>query len=484
MDKKGVMILAKDKMYSMDGHKTKLNNNVLVVGASGSGKTRGIVSPNILMATGSYIISDPKGNLYRKYGKYLESMGYAVKKLDFTDPLNSAHYNFLSYIKEPKDILKAAHMIAYQETCTRDPFWDQASTMLLAAMISYCIEFLPPQEQNFKSIEKLLQLAKRNEYAGSSRTGLDVHMEHASQKYPDSFAVNQYNNVAVAPERTFNSILISLTAKLRNFSSEEITYMMSSDDVDISSIGQKKTALFVIVSDNDRSMDVLANLFFTQAINELCLFADTKCEDNELPVPVRFILDDFATNCIIGEFPRMISSIRSRGISTMLMIQSEAQLSQAYEFDKDTVIGNCDTYVYLGGSDIETARKISEKADIPLKKVLNMPVGNSIIFRRGQEPVFGKLLDLESFEKSIGYKKPEKSCEVKAESRSLKERLSGRKKRCKKPEPEKDISIRFDLGRGESIPMKTPLWMNNTRNSSENLSAKDTDKKDTSWIFN
>ncbi len=202
MDIRGAMVLAKYKMYSMDCRKTQLNNNVLVVGTSGSGKTRGIVYPNSLMATGSYAISDPKGNLYHRYKKYLESMGYEVQKVDFTDPANSIHYNFLSYIKEPRDIIKAAHMLSYQETCKRDPFWNQTASMLLSALISYCIEFLPPEQQNFKSIEKMLQMAKRDEYSSSSKSVLDTMMMNAAEDYPDSFAVNQYANMSMAPEKT------------------------------------------------------------------------------------------------------------------------------------------------------------------------------------------------------------------------------------------------------------------------------------------
>ena len=153
--------------------------------------------------------------------------------------------------------------------------------------------------------------------------------------------------------------------------------------------------MFVVVSDTDRSMDDLVNIFFTQAMNELCRYADKWGEDSRLPVPVRFILDDFATNCTIADFPRMISSIRSREISTMLMIQVESQLTEKFGYDGRTIIGNCDTYVYLGGNDIETAKAVAERCDVPLKKILNMTIGNNWISRRGQEPVYGENFDLE-----------------------------------------------------------------------------------------
>ena len=164
--------------------------------------------------------------------------------------------------------------------------------------------------------------------------------------------------------------------------------MMSGNDCDFAALGQEKTVLFVIVSDTDRTMDDLVNLFFTQAMQALCRYADDECEDSRLPVPVRFILDDFATNCRIDEFPRMISSIRSRGISVMLMIQSEAQLAQGYGYDWATIVSNCDTYVYLGGNDVRTAQAVSERWNKPLAKVLYMPVGHCLVFRRGSQPVY------------------------------------------------------------------------------------------------
>lgn len=192
-------------------------------------------------------------------------------------------------------------------------------------------------------------------------------------------------------------MLITLTATLGNLSSKEINKMLSKDEIDISSLGRKKTVLFVVVSDTDRSMDTFVNLFFTQAMNELCRYADEKCPNSTLPVPVRFILDDFATNCRIAEFPRMISYIRSRGISVMLMVQSEGQLEEGYGADGKTIISNCDTYIYLGGNDTATATAIAERSDLPLCDILNMPVGYNWLFRRGQAPFFNRNFNLEAF---------------------------------------------------------------------------------------
>ena len=395
---KNEMIIAEGVSYSLNCYETKLNNNVLVVGTSGAGKTRSIVTPNLLQATGSYIVSDPKGNLYEKYGPYLKNQGYEVKKLDFTDPENSAHYNFFKYIRKTQDINKISHMIIYskgQDGYKPDPFWDEASELLLQALIAYLYEGFRSSEQNLRSVQKLIDACNIDENDSGSATILDKLMEAHEKEYEDSYAVSQYKKFRVAAGKTLKSILISLNARIGQFDTPEIRELTKYDTIRISGIGMKPTAVFVVVSDTDRSLDGLANLFFTQAMNELCWQADKRCKGNTLPVPVRFILDDFATNCKIAEFPRMIASIRSRGISTMLMIQSEAQLEEGYNKDAITIIGNCDTYVYLGGNDVDTAEAVARRCDVPLKKILNMPVETNWIFRRGQEPVNSKNYNIE-----------------------------------------------------------------------------------------
>lgn len=394
------LILGQDQYYSLDSYKTKLNNNVLVVGTSGSGKTRSIVTPNLLQGVGSYIVSDPKGNLYRKYKDILELMGYEVKKLDFTEPTHSVHYNFFRYIRCTQDIVKVAHMLIYQyknEGGHMDPFWDQASQLLVQSVIAYLWEAWGDKEQNLHRVLQLISLCNAYGDLSEETSTLDRMMEKHGEKNPDSYAVNMYSKFRIAANRTLRSILITVNARLGLFDTPELNEMTATDDIDIASIGQKKTALFVVVSDTDRSLDGLVNIFFTQAMNELCRYADKSCEHNTLPVPVRFILDDFATNCKIEDFPRMIASIRSRGISTMLMIQAESQLTEGYGYDGRTIIGNCDSYVYMGGNDIETAKAVAERCDMPLKKILNMPVGTNWIFRRGQAPVNAKNLDLDEY---------------------------------------------------------------------------------------
>ena len=391
------MILGKDRFYSLNPFETHLNNNVLVVGASGAGKTRSVVIPNLLEAAGSYIISDPKGNLYKKYGKYMEMEGYEVKKLDFTDPENSAHYNFFNYIHSTQDIVKVAHMFIYQRKNWghMDPFWDETSQLLMQACISYLREFSIRDERHLHNVLKLVAACDTKGDLELNETAMDKMMERLKKINSDSYAVSTYEKIRLSPDKTLRCILATLNGKLGAYDTPEISGMTAYDDIDIGSIGKKKTALFVVVSDTDRSMDGLVNIFFTQAMNELCRVADREYEDNALPVPVRFIMDDFATNCKIEEFPRMISSIRSRGISTMLMIQAESQLQERYGYDWKTIIANCDSYVYLGGNDVETAKSVAERSDVPVRKILNMPVGTNWIFRRGQEPVNGLNYDPE-----------------------------------------------------------------------------------------
>lgn len=399
MNNYGKMILAENQEYSLNCYETQLNNNVLVVGASGAGKTRSIVTPNLLEATGSYIVSDPKGNLYKKYGEYLREKGYTVKKLDFTDPENSEKYNFFDYIGSTQDIVSISHMLIYGDTNGnhQDPFWDQAGQLLVQALIAYLRESQSLAEQNLHNLLKLVTICCTSGDMDSKDSMMDCLMRDHGRTHPNSYAVKTYDKFRTAASKTLRSILITVNAKLGLFDTPEIKGMSCADEMHIPMIGQEKTAVFVVVSDTDRSMDPLVNLFFTQAMNQLCRYADRYCEDNHLPVPVRFILDDFATNCKIAQFPRMISSIRSRGISTMLMIQAEAQLASSYGDDASTIISNCDTYVYLGGNDVKTAQAVAERADVPMKKILNMPVGTNWIFRRGQAPVNGKNFNLDAY---------------------------------------------------------------------------------------
>lgn len=340
------LIIVKNAKYSLNCKETRRNNNVLVVGASGAGKTTGIVIPNILQAEGSYIISDPKGNLYEKYKDYLIDKGYVVKKLDFTNPKSSIKYNPFKYIKNTQDMTSMAHTLVYSHGGSmQDPFWELSSTVLLSSLIAFTKESYEPRKQDIGTVFELLSLADKFDDAGIVKNDLDKMMEVLHKKSPNSFAFKQYKKFRVGAERTYDSI---------------------------------------------------ANVFFTQAIQELCRCADA-LPNSELKVPVRFILDDFATNVCITDFPIIISSIRSRNISAMLMLQAESQLDAFYNEDAKTIISNCDTYCYLGGNDLDTAKSISARTNLPLEKILSMPVSEMFIFRRGEKMIKDTIIGIDDY---------------------------------------------------------------------------------------
>lgn len=420
------LILGEGVYYSRDCIKTQLNNNVIVVGTSGAGKTRSIVRPNLLQALGSYVVSDPKGNLYRLFAPYLKSKGYNVIALDFIHPDKSLRYNPLEYCHTTTDAQKLSHMLVSEMSITggsgrsNDPFWDETAHILLSSLIGYMLETdeLKKSEKNLTTLAKLIKEGKRTNAGTCSggRSRLDDrmmrHAEKMKKRGKESWAVDRYEEYNTSPDRTHATINICSLAKLASFDTIEVRKMISQNDLDLSGIGREPTALFVQVSDNDRSMDVLVNLFYTQLMNELCSYADEKCENSSLPVPVQFILDDFATNARIDNFQNMISNIRSRGISAMLMLQSEAQLEAGYGRNAQTIIDNCNTYVYMGGSNPEMAETIAKRANKPASKILNMPLSKSWIFRRGQEPLLCDNVDLESFEKEKGFNQYESNIDL------------------------------------------------------------------------
>lgn len=395
----GQLILAQDEYYDFNNYMAGLNDNVLVVGGSGTGKTRSVVRPNLLQATGSYLISDPKGNLYDRYQDYLRSRGYRVVRLDFVHPEKStAHYNFFRYIHSETDVLKVAHMLSEKGgSFSKDPFWDQSSEILMECAISYLREFCPESDRNFGNVLKFIRSGERGQ-SDQHDSVLDRLLEKAGILAPSSQAVRCYKSICINPSRTWSCILTAALAKYASMDTAEVTELLSDDTMRFDEIGRTRTAVFVVVSDTDRSLDPIVNVFFSQAMQELCRVADDR-KDCRLPVPVRFVLDDFATNVHIDEFPRMISSIRSRGISAMLMVQAEAQLESGYGSDAQTIISNCDSYVYLGGNDISTARRVGERADLPMLDILNMPVGSCWVFRRGQAAHRSKTFPLDAFEK-------------------------------------------------------------------------------------
>lgn len=398
-DEFGAMILPDGKYYSLNDMETRLNNNVLVVGTTGAAKTRTVITPNLLECIGSYIVTDPKGNLYRQWGSYMEGHGYRVVRLSFIHPENSVHYNPLRYVNTTQQIQQMSSVLVYSDNggYNKDPFWDQTALMLINSLISYVKETgVADVNNNFHYILELLRKAGR---IGESNKNSDLSgmMERLARRNPSSWAYKQFENVNQAPLKTFSTIVTSAISKFSTVDTEELAKMMEYDEIDLKSIGQRKTAVFVEVSDSDRSMDMLINMFFTQAMNQLCTYADEECENSRLPVPVRFFMDDFATNCRIDRFENMVSNIRSRKISVILVLQSLSQLQAGYGDSAHTIIDDCDTLIYMGGNDPETAHAIAVRCNKTVQTILHMPLCTSWIFRRGEKPITCRNMELDDY---------------------------------------------------------------------------------------
>lgn len=381
-------ILGKNIFVSNDCRKTGLNNNDLIVGVSGSGKTGGYVIPNIELANESMIIADTKGNLHRKYAQKLKDAGYVVHLLDFVNLDRSESYNPLDYIKAGKtedscreqDIITIARAMVPNKT-KNDPFWDESARTVVASLISFVKEALPEEEQNLESALKIFKLLGTAE-------GSQLFREFEAEK-PDSFAIKKYHQYekSFAADRTWACICQFVTEALELYDlAEANTLFRQKSSFRFEELGERKTAVFINISDTDRAFDKLVNVFYTQALHELCTAAD-KNENGCLDIPVRIILDDFATNVYIPDFDKIISVIRSRGISVSIILQSISQLETLYTKPQaQTIINGCDHMLYLGSQDVDTAHFVAIKANKTTDNILNMKLDDAYLFSRGELP--------------------------------------------------------------------------------------------------
>lgn len=383
------------------------NDNIVALAASGGGKTRTLVEPNILAGASSMIISDPKGYLYKKYANILKNEGFDIKHLNTRDPVNSDKYNPMIYFRSYDGIQKLANIIAYlmnNRQGTYDPMWDKLAAILISAVMAYLYEGGRYAPNTLYGVIKIISTIDTNAMENGTRCNFDRIFRMHNEEYKkahggkDSWAYEQYLKFLGLGSKTLGSIVITVQADLGSIDTPEIRAMTETDEMDITSIGQKKTAVFIDVSDTDRSKDMLVNMFYSQAMSELCAYADAQ-ENNRLPVPVRFILDDFGTTSRIEGFEGMISNIRSRGISAMLMIQSVAQLEQNYGLGYKTILNNCDTTIYLGGNNYETAQYVSQLVNKTPNSILTMPMRKCWIFRRGGTAFMADTVDIDSYQK-------------------------------------------------------------------------------------
>lgn len=388
-------ILAKNILVSNDTWVTGRNNNDLLVGPAGSGKTRGYVAPNILHAQDSLIVADTKGNLHRLYGKYLERNGYQVMHLNLADVAATRWgYNPLAYIRKcvdkemnrngdgynEQDVKKLAQAICPCQN-DKDPFWDLAAQMYLEAIILFVLNLLPEEQHNLYEVYTFLSRMKTEE--------LENMIEEECITHPDSAFARKIRMIRqnTAAEKMDASIkgILAQHLDVVTYSGVKRMFCMK-EQVDMNAFLKGKTALFLSVSDSDRSQDALINLFYTQALQYLMAAADRQ-PDSRLPIPVRFILDDFSTNTVIPDFDKIISVIRSREIYVSIVIQSLSQLEGLYGHAKaQTIVNNCDHCLYLGGTDTQTAKYFAEKFNCQISTVLNLPLDIMFIFERGSEP--------------------------------------------------------------------------------------------------
>ena len=383
----GERIFAKGETITNNTRATGLNNNDLLIGSSGSGKTGGYVIPNLQRIEGSLIVSDTKGQLERRFRKELEEKGYKVCVLDFVNPKRSDGYNPLNYIRRyenneysEQDVLTVAKVLC-PVISERDPFWDMAAATYLTFLIAYCLETEPVQNQN---MQKVFEIRRKF----SQKDGDLLFRDWIEDQEESSLAVGKFYELLSwrGAEKMWASIEAILSTQLAPFDCREMKTLLSKkDSLDIESFGRTKTVLFINQSDTVHAFDKIVNLLNTQMLQVLCAEAD-KNEDGKLEVPVRLILDDFASGSTIPDFDKVISVIRSRDISVNLIVQSLTQLETLYDHPTAiTIINNCDNLLYLGSQDRETAEYIALRAMKTPEAILSMPRNKAYLIRSGEK---------------------------------------------------------------------------------------------------
>lgn len=339
------------------------NKNVLVVGGSGSGKTRFFLKPNLMQMHSSYVVTDPKGTVLIECGKMLEKHGYEIKVLNTINFKKSMHYNPFAYLRSEKDILKLVQTIMANtkgegEKSTED-FWTKAERLYYTALIGYLYYEAPIEEQNFETVLAFIDASEVREEDENFKNAVDYIFDALEKEKPNHFAVKQYRKYKLAAGKTAKSILISCGARLAAFDIEELRNLMEYDEMGLDTIGDKKTALFIIISDTDDTFNFVVAMMYTQLFNLLCDKADDEY-GGRLPVHVRCLLDEFSNIGQIPKFEKLIATIRSREISASIILQAKSQLKAIYKDHADTILGNCDSELFLGGKEGTTIKELSE----------------------------------------------------------------------------------------------------------------------------
>ena len=361
------------------------NKNVLIIGGSGSGKTRFWLKPNLLQMHSSYVVTDPKGSIVIECGNALLKHGYTIKIFNTINFQKSMHYNPFAYIHSEKDILKlVTTLIANTKGDGKagDEFWTKAETLLYCALIGYIHYEAPVEEQNFSTLIEFLNAMEVREDDEEFQNPVDLMFEALEKKKPNHFAVRQYKKYKLAAGKTAKSILISCGARLAPFDIAELRDLMAYDEMELEQLGEERTAMFVIISDTDDTFNFVVSIMYTQLFNLLCDRADDE-HGGHLPCHVRLLLDEFANIGLIPKFDKLIATIRSREISASIILQSQSQLKTIYKDAAETIIGNCDTMLFLGGKESSTLKEISETLG---KETIDLYNTSDT---RGQSPSFG-----------------------------------------------------------------------------------------------
>lgn len=360
------IILSATERIKFDGKtpfKYDRNKNVLIIGGSGCGKTFGIIEPNLLQMHSSYIITDPKGTILPEMGHAFK--GYEIRVLNTMDFKKSMHYNPLAYIHGQKDILKVVDVLMKntkgdEQKSGGDPFWDKAEKLLYTALIAYLYYEAPAIDRNFAVLSDLIDACGASEENENYKSPVDYLFEGLEQRRgANHFAVKQYKKFKQAAGKTMKSILISCAARLAPFDIDEVRECMMDDELELDKIGDRKTALFIIIPDTDTTFSFIPAMLFYQTFNLLCEHADNDC-GGKLKVPVRCMLDEFANIGRIPDFEHLISTIRSRRISATIILQSKTQITNVYKDDAETIVDCCDSYVFLGGKSTKTTEELAK----------------------------------------------------------------------------------------------------------------------------
>lgn len=356
-------ILTQNVMLGLNGKKHRRNLNVLVCGGSGAGKTRFYCKPNIMQCNTSFVVLDPKGEIVRSLGYLLESKGYEVKVLDLINMERSHCYNPFCYLKTDNDVQKLVTNLFKATTpknsSSNDPFWDTAASMLLLALIFYLKYEAPTEEQNFSMVMELLRAGEVHEDDDTYLSPLDILFNRLESRDPEHIAIKYYRDYRSGSAKTLKSIQITLASRLEKFNLESLASLTMVDELDLPSLGEKKVALFALIPDNDSSFNFLVSILYTQLFQQLFFLADHKY-GGSLPTHVHFVMDEFANVSLPDDFDKALSVMRSREVSVSIILQNLAQLKALFEKQWESIVGNCDEFLYLGGNEQSTHKYVSE----------------------------------------------------------------------------------------------------------------------------